>query len=68
MRKIIIITILLIQILFLVPILFTQKFETKQTSIEENVVNNENETLDTSYDYKNYNYFKLNYIFAIIFT
>ena len=59
MRKIIIITILLIQILFLVPILFTQKFETKQTSIEENVVNNENETLDTSYDYKNYNQIKL---------
>lgn len=56
MRKVILWIILLVQIIFLIPILFTKGFETRQvvSNTQENVV-----VIDTSYDYKNYQTIKL---------
>lgn len=58
MRKLVLYLIILIQIIFLIPILFTKRFEIKETvaktekTIEQQVVEN-------NYDYKNYSTIKL---------
>lgn len=59
MRKIIIYLIILIQIIFLVPILFTKRFNIEETNakIENNVVSQE--IVENNYDYKNYSTIKL---------
>lgn len=60
MKKTIIGIILLVQILFLIPVLFTKGFGTRQinTNIQqENVINEEKQ--DISYDYGNYQTIKL---------
>ncbi len=61
MKKIIIGIILLVQILFLIPVLFTKDFGTRQISSnvqqEENLVKEEKQ--DTSYNYGNYQTIKL---------
>lgn len=61
MKKIIIVIILLVQIIFLIPVLFTRGFETRQISSniqqEENLVKEEKQ--DTSYNYGNYQTIKL---------
>ncbi len=64
MRKLIIYIILLILIVFLIPIIFTNEFEdNKQTSsIVENIDNKEENTSkieESSYDYKKYNTVKV---------
>lgn len=59
MRKIFLYLIIFIQIVFLIPILFTKKFETKETTIPE-VENNVTERIaENNYDYKNYSKIKL---------
>ncbi len=58
MRKIFLYLIIFIQIVFLIPILFTKKFETKETITE--VKNDITEQIvENNYDYKNYNKIKL---------
>jgi stage II sporulation protein D len=55
MRKLIICLILLVQIIFLIPVIFTKGFETREASLEivegENTIN---EVQDREYDYGNY--------------
>lgn len=61
MKKVIIVIILLVQIIFLIPVLFTKEFRTRQISSniqqEENIT--EVEKQDTSYNYGNYQMIKL---------
>lgn len=59
MRKIFIYLIILIQIIFLIPIIFTKKFNVEETDakIENNV--NEQEIIESNYDYKKYSTIKL---------
>lgn len=59
MKKILIYLIILIQIIFLIPILFTKKFNIKETDakIENNVMGQE--IIENNYDYKKYNTIKL---------
>lgn len=59
MRKIFIYLIILIQIIFLIPIIFTKKFNIEETDarIENNVT--EKEIIENNYDYKNYSTIKL---------
>ena len=59
MRKIFIYLIILIQIIFLIPILFTKKFNVEETDvkIENNV--SEQEIIENNYDYKKYSTIKL---------
>lgn len=59
MRKIFIYLIILIQIIFLIPIIFTKKFNVEETDakIENNV--NEQEIIENNYDYKKYSTIKL---------
>ncbi|MCI8486881.1 MAG: stage II sporulation protein D [Clostridia bacterium] len=64
MRKLTIYIILLILISFLIPIIFTRKFEdNKQTSSTSEHINNKEESTqkvdETSYDYKKYNIVKV---------
>ncbi len=59
MRKVIIYLILFIQVIFLIPILFTRKFEVQQTTAETENVVVEEEVVQNDYDYKNYNTIKL---------
>ncbi len=58
MRKIFLYLIILIQIIFLIPILFTKRFEVKETvaKTENNV---EEQIIENNYDYKSYNTIKL---------
>lgn len=59
MRKIFIYLIILIQIIFLIPILFTKRFNAEETDakVENNVVGQE--IIENNYDYKKYNTIKL---------
>ena len=50
MRKIIIYIIILVQIMFIIPIIFTKKFEVKETVSETNSVNLE--VIENNYNYK----------------
>lgn len=61
MKKIIISMILFVQIIFLIPVLFTKKFETKQTSYETEETNNlvQEEKQDISYNYGQYQTLRL---------
>lgn len=62
MRKILLYLIVLIQIIFLIPILFTKKFDSKETSVEnkeKNIVNDISQIIENNYDYKNYSNIKL---------
>lgn len=63
MRKILIGILLMVQIIFLIPILFTQTFETRVVNSrakEENKKEEEKKEIDTSaYDYKQYNTIQL---------
>lgn len=62
MRKLFLYLIILIQIIFLIPILFTGKFNIEETiaKVEENTVENNNvNNNDNNYNYKNYNTIKL---------
>jgi stage II sporulation protein D len=56
MKKIFICLILLVQIIFLIPVIFTKGFETEETSlkIDENENNIIEEVQDKEYDYGNY--------------
>lgn len=58
MRKLFLYLIILIQIIFLIPILFTKKFEIKETIAEtqNNVIQ---QVIENNYDYKKYNTVKL---------
>ena len=58
MRKIFLYLIIFIQIVFLIPILFTKKFETKEifTKVKNNVTE---QIAENNYDYKNYSKIKL---------
>lgn len=58
MRKLILYLILLIQIIFLIPILFTKKFEIKEASAETNN-NVVEQVIENNYDYKKYSTVKL---------
>ena len=58
MRKLILYLIILIQIIFLIPILFTKKFEVKEV-ISKTENNIENQIIENNYDYKKYNTVKL---------
>ena len=59
MRKIFIYLIILIQIIFLIPILFTKRFNIEETNakIENNVISQE--IIENNYDYKKYSTIKL---------
>lgn len=59
MRKIFIYLIILIQIIFLIPILFTKRFNVEETDakIENNIVGQE--IVENNYDYKKYSTIKL---------
>lgn len=59
MRKIFIYIIILIQIIFLIPIIFTTRFKTNETiaSVEQN--NIQEKYVQNNYDYKSYNTIKL---------
>lgn len=58
MRKLILYLIILIQIIFLIPILFTKRFEIKETIAEtENSVGEQ--AIENNYDYKQYGTVKL---------
>lgn len=59
MRKIFIYLIILIQIIFLIPILFTKRFNVEETDakIENNIVGQE--IVENNYDYKRYSTIKL---------
>lgn len=59
MRKLFIYLIIIIQIMFLIPIIFTKRFNTEQASAgtEQNNVNSE--VSENNYDYKNYATIKL---------
>lgn len=62
MRKLFLYLIILIQMIFLIPIIFTKKFEVKQTSsnAENSIENNlENNVTENDYDYKSYSTIKL---------
>lgn len=62
LRKILLYLIILIQIMFLIPILFTKRFDSKETVSENNENNNTNtisQVVDNNYDYKNYSTIKL---------
>lgn len=62
LRKILLYLIVLIQIMFLIPILFTKKFDARETSAknnENNTNNSVNEIVENNYDYKNYSTIKL---------
>lgn len=61
MRKIFLYLIIFIQIIFLIPILFTKKFEVKETTtqIENNIENSMEQIIENNYDYKNYSTIKL---------
>lgn len=56
-KKILLYFIILIQIIFLIPILFTRRFETKDVSIQNNEINNT--IVENNYDYKQYSTIKL---------
>lgn len=58
MRKLILYLIILIQIIFLIPILFTKKFEAKEI-ISKTENNIENQVIENNYDYKKYSTVKL---------
>lgn len=58
MRKLVLYLIILIQIIFLIPILFTKKFEIKET-VAKTENNIENPVVENNYDYKNYSTIKL---------
>lgn len=59
MKKIFLYLIIFIQLIFLIPILFTKKFDT--TAINSKIQNNTNElkTIENNYDYKKYSTVKL---------
>lgn len=60
MRKVIIAIIILVQVIFLIPILFTKSFKTEQTIAKEKLENNiEDEIQDISYNYGEYQTIKL---------
>lgn len=64
MQKVVIAIILFVQFIFLIPILFTKSFETKQISVEEETQNSiensvQNEIQDISYNYGDYQTIKL---------
>ena len=64
MKKVVIAIILFVQFIFLIPILFTKSFETKQISVEEEIQKNtqnnvQNEIQDISYNYGDYQTIKL---------
>lgn len=64
MKKVVIAIILFVQFIFLIPIIFTKGFETKQTNVEEEAQNNiennvQNEIQDISYNYGDYQTIKL---------
>ncbi|MBO5479345.1 MAG: SpoIID/LytB domain-containing protein [Clostridia bacterium] len=56
MKKIVIMIIVLVQIIFLIPVIFTKKFDTKEVSAKTEENKNEivEETKNTEYDYGNY--------------
>ncbi len=59
MRKIFLYLIIFIQIIFLIPILFTKKFESNETIAEAENNNIEEQIVENDYDYKNFNTIKL---------
>ncbi len=62
LRKILLYLIVLIQIMFLIPILFTKKFDTRETIAENkdnNITNTVSQLVENNYDYKNYSTIKL---------
>lgn len=62
LRKILLYLIILIQIMFLIPIMFTKKFDTRETIVENkenNITNTVSQVVDNNYDYKNYSTIKL---------
>ena len=60
MRKLFLYLIIVIQIIFLIPIIFTRSFYSRQAiaKTEENTVTQQ-QTEENNYDYKNYNTIKL---------
>jgi stage II sporulation protein D len=56
MRKLIIYLIILVQIIFLIPVIFTKGFDTEETSakVEDNESNTIEEVQDKEYDYGDY--------------
>lgn len=57
MKKIVVYIIILIQTIFLIPILFTKRLETKKVSTQNNEINSN--IVENNYDYKQYNTIKL---------
>lgn len=58
MRKLFLYIIILIQIIFLIPIMFTTRFKTNETNANAER-NNEESKLENNYDYKSYSTIKL---------
>ncbi len=59
MRKLLLYLILFVQIIFLIPILFTKKFDAKETAVETKNEVVEETIVENNYDYKNYQTIKL---------